>query len=102
MLRRLALSPPRARGAALLLLPTAIIFGILSALCWPLTYTISAMMIDYHFGFGKRGLVGAILALIDKPPYHFVTLAWMAFAVFASWLALLVYAAWRQIRADSG
>ena len=60
------------------------------------------MMIDYHFGFGKRGLIGEVLELIDKPPYHYVTLAVMAFTVFGLWLVLLGCAAYRVVRKDSG
>ena len=83
-------------------LPLALIYGVLSALRWPQTYALSHMMIDYHFGFGKRGLIGAVLGLIDKPPYHYVTLAWMAFSVSGLWLVLLGCAAWDGVKRDRG
>lgn len=90
------------RQAACWLLPWAFIDGVLSAVRWPETYTVSHMVIDYHFGFGKRGLIGALVGLIDRPPYHYVTLAWMAFAAFALWVVALMIAAWPALRADTG
>jgi hypothetical protein len=60
------------------------------------------MVIDYHYGFGKRGLLGAILELVDRPPYHYVTLAIIAFATFALAIALLVVGAWRDLWRDTG
>ncbi len=85
-----------------ILLPVSLLCGVLSGLRWPQTYTVSHMVIDYHFGFGKRGLIGLILEHIDRPPYHYATLAWMAFAVFAFWIALLVVSGWRFTRTDTG
>jgi hypothetical protein len=102
MLVREVSSPVKARPALSILLPISLLCGTLSGLRWPQTYTISHMVIDYHFGFGKRGLIGLILEHIDRPPYHYVTLAWMAFAVFAVWVGLLVVSGWRCIRTDTG
>ncbi len=84
------------------LLPFAFLYGLLSALRWPQIYTITHMVIDYRFGFGKRGLIGAILEHVDKPPYHYITLAWIAFAVFVLWLTTLLLAARQAIAADLG
>lgn len=92
----------QARTILLCLLPLACLYGLLSALTWPLAYTATHIIIDYHFGFGKRGLLGALLGLIAPPPYHYVTLAYTAFAVLALWLALLVAVAWRGIKTDIG
>jgi hypothetical protein len=102
MLVRELSNPVNARPALCALLPISALCGILSGLRWPQTYTISHMVIDYHFGFGKRGLIGLILEHIDRPPYHYVTLAWMAFAVFVVWVGLLVVSGWRGIRTDTG
>jgi len=102
MLVRDPSSPVKARSALTVLLPVSLLCGILSGLRWPQTYTISHMVIDYHFGFGKRGLIGLILEHIDRPPYHYATLAWMAFAVFAAWICLLVLSVWRCVRRDTG
>jgi|GEM_PF-3968529 len=85
-----------------LLLPAALCYGTLSGLRWPLPYTVSHMVIDYHFGFGKRGLVGAILHVVDHPPYHYSTLVSVAFASFAIWLGILFRAAILSMRMDSG
>jgi hypothetical protein len=93
---------PISRKAVLWLLPLAFANGLLSAIRWPQIYSISHMVITYHFGFGKRGLIGTILQLIDRPPYHYVTLAWMAFAVFALWMITLTIAAWRDMTRDTG
>jgi hypothetical protein len=60
------------------------------------------MIFDYHFGFMRRGLFGAALELLAPPPYHYLTLARIAFAVCALWLALLACAGWRLVRTDSG
>jgi len=95
-------SPAGLHRAALWLLPLAFMDGVLAAVRWPETYTLSHMVIDYHFGFGKRGLIGEIVRLIDRPPYHYVTLAWMAFAVFALWMLSLMAAAWPGLRRDAG
>jgi hypothetical protein len=76
--------------------------GISSALRWPQAYSLSYMIVDYHFGFGKRGFLGSIFDQVDKPPFHYVTLATFAFAVFGVWLVMLIYAARRLMSVDFG
>lgn len=72
------------------LLAAALINGVLAGLRWPQTYALSHMIIDYHGGFGKRGLAGAILGHIVAPPYHYVFLASIALAVTAVWIVTLL------------
>jgi len=60
------------------------------------------MIFDYHFGFTRRGLFGAVLQLIAPPPYHYLTLARIGFVTCALWLTLLACAGWRIVRADTG
>ena len=86
------------RRIAAVLLAAAGLNGVLSALEWPSLYALTHMVIDYRFGFGKRGLLGCLLSVIDHPPYHYATLAWMAFAVFAAWLILLAFIMGRLAR----
>ncbi len=93
---------PRGRSLVLFLIPFALLYGILAGLRWPMLWATSHMVFDYHFGLGKRGLVGFVLGLIAPPPYHYVTLARIGFAVFALWLALLAIASWRSARRDTG
>ena len=90
------------RQVAFWLLLAAFLYGLLSAICWPSTYTLSHMVIDYHYGVGKRGLIGYILGFVDHPPYHYVTLAWMAFGVLLLWLICLIFAARTALRSDTG
>ncbi len=93
--------PLSGRQITALLLPISLIYGILSAIRWPQAYTVSHLVIDYHFGFGKRGLLDAILELIDRAPYHYNTLACMAYVVFALNLSLLAILSWRLAKADT-
>ena len=91
----------RERRVLTFILSLAAANGVFSALSWPTNYSLTPMVIDYHFGFGKRGLLGLVLRLIDHPPYHYATLAWMSFAVLAAWVALLACLVWRLARNDS-
>jgi hypothetical protein len=79
------------------LIVLAATLGILSAVRWPQLYTVSQMLIDYHFGFGKRGLIGFILHGLIQRPYHYRSLAFLAFAVFALWLMLLAMLLWKSL-----
>ena len=85
-----------------LLISVSFIYGILSGITALDPYAASHLVIDYHFGFGKRGLIGALLGLFDTPPYHYATLGTIAFVVFVIWAALLVQLGRRLIRADFG
>ncbi len=93
---------PRGRRLILWLIPLALLQGVLAGLRWPQLYTVSHLVIDYHFGFGKRGVTGTILAMIAPPPYGYVPLACVCFGVFALWLAVLACVAWRPVRTDTG
>jgi hypothetical protein len=84
------------------LIPLALVNGILAGLRWPMLWGPTHLLFDYHFGFGKRGLVGAVLQLAVEPPYHYLSLAMLGFVVFALWLMLLASVAWRPVRADTG
>ncbi len=93
---------PRGRKLVPWLIPLAFLHGVLAALRWPMLWATSQMVLDYHFGFGKRGLVGTVLGWVAPPPYHYVTLARIGFIAFGIWLALLTAAGWRTVRADPG
>ena len=44
-----------------------LVMTILRGLRFPNIWSYSHMFFDYEFGFMRRGLIGAILSLIDKP-----------------------------------
>lgn len=92
----------RTPRALLALVALALAVGILAGLRWPQVYALTHWLIDYHYGFGKRGLLGTLLRLIDKPPYHYRTLVVMAGSIAIAGLALLLALGWRAARRDAG
>jgi hypothetical protein len=75
---------------------------MLAGLTWPSLWAASSMVFDYHYGFGKHGLFGALLASFIEPPYRYASLAALAFGIFALWLGLLCAASWPAMRRDGG
>jgi hypothetical protein len=59
------------------------------------------MLFDYEFSFIKRGLFGHLMGYFVSPPYPYLLLAIVAYAVFAVWLVLLLILLYPLIRAQT-
>lgn len=74
------------------LVVVALIYGLVSGLRVPNLWASTALILDYHAGFAKRGLLGAMLGLSGEPKTY-GDIAVLAFALLALWVVLfLVYA----------
>lgn len=90
------------RSITLLLFLGAFVLGACAGLHWPSLYGISHLLLDYHFGFAKRGLLGAALERLIAPPFHYILLVEIGVTAFATWVAIMAYLAWRPSLRDCG
>ncbi len=80
------------------LLACALLATILRAARFPNDFSRAHWMLDYRFGFIKRGLAGSVLALLARVrliPQNGVALAWLSFALFGLLCAVLLVVAAR-------
>src|SRR5579871_227113 len=83
------------------IVPAAILYALLSGFRLPSRWATTNLILDYHFGFTKRGLFGDFLSLLRTPPYPYAFLAATAYTIFLLWLGLLIYFFWKG-RVDRG
>ena len=82
------------------LLACALLATILRAARVPNDFSRAHWMLDYRFGFIKRGLAGSVLALLAQlrlVPQNRVALAWLSFALFGLLCAVLLAVAARVL-----
>lgn len=72
------------------IVPASILYGVLSGIRLPSRWATTNLIFDYHFGFSKRALFGAVLAVLKAPPYPYAFLALIAYGILLVWLALLL------------
>jgi hypothetical protein len=73
------------------LVPASILYGILSGFRLPGRWATTNLVLDYHFGFTKRGAFGELLEWLKTPPYPYSFLAAVAYGIFLVSLGLLIY-----------
>jgi hypothetical protein len=77
------------------LVPAAIVYAVLSGFRLPSRWATTNLILDYHFGFTKRGLFGELLDFLKAPPYPYEFLAAVAYGIFLASLGLLLYLFWK-------
>jgi len=77
------------------LVPASILYAFLSGLRLPSRWATTNLILDYHFGFTKRGLFGELLDFLQAPPYPYAFLAALAYTIFLVSLGLLLYLFWK-------
>jgi hypothetical protein len=77
------------------LVPTSIVYALLSGFRLPSRWATTNLILDYHFGFTKRGLFGELLDFLRAPPYPYSFLAAVAYSIFLIALSLLLYLFWK-------
>jgi hypothetical protein len=73
------------------LVPASILYALLSGFRLPSRWATTNLIVDYHFGFTKRGLFGQLLDFLKAPPYPYAFLAALAYGIFLVSLGLLIH-----------